>query len=73
VPGIPVPVSIGGAAVRMNYAFAPTIGAGFNVTLMSYIDTCALGINADTGAIPDYDVFHDCVVAGFDEVLALAA
>lgn len=73
VPGIPVPVSIGGAAVRMNYAFAPTIGAGFNVTLMSYVDTCALGINADTGAIPDYDVFHDCLVAGFDEVLALAA
>jgi diacylglycerol O-acyltransferase len=72
VPGIPVPVSLGGASVRMQYAFSPTIGAGLNVTLLSYVDTCALGINVDIGAIPDYDVFHDCLVEGFDEVLALA-
>ena len=31
-----------------------------------------LGINVDTAAIPDYDVFHRCLVEGFDEVLALA-
>jgi WS/DGAT/MGAT family acyltransferase len=72
VPGIPMPVYLGGAAVRMQYPFGPTIGAGVNVTLMTYVDTCALGINVDIGAIPDYDVFHDCLVAGFDEVLALA-
>jgi hypothetical protein len=34
--------------------------------------TCALDINVDTGATPDLDVFYDCLVAGFDEVLALA-
>jgi hypothetical protein len=72
VPGIPVPVWLGGASVRMQYAFGPTIGAGVNVTLLTYTDTCALGINADTGAIPDFDVFQECLVAGFDEVLALA-
>ena len=72
VPGIPIPVFLAGAAVRMQYAFGPTIGAGVNVTLLSYVDTCALGINVDTGAIPDFDVFYDCLVAGFDEVLALA-
>ncbi len=72
VPGIPVPVSLGGASVRMQYAFSPTIGAGLNVTLLSYVDTCALGINVDTGAIPDFEVFYDCLVDGFDEVLALA-
>ena len=32
----------------------------------------ALGIDVDTGAIPDDDVFYECLVAGFDEVLALA-
>ena len=58
VPGIPVPVYVGGAAVRMQYAFGPTIGAGVNVTLMTYVDTCAIGINADTGAMPDFDVFQ---------------
>ena len=72
VPGFPMPVYLAGAAVRMQYAFSPTIGAGLNVTLLSYVDTCALGINVDTGAIPDFDVFYDCLVAGFDDVLALA-
>lgn len=72
VPGIPVPVYLGGARVTMQYPFGPTIGAGVNITLMTYVDTCAMGINVDIGAIPDYDVFHACLVAGFEEVLALA-
>ena len=72
VPGVPVPVFLGGAAVRAQYAFGPTIGSAVNVTLLTYVDTCALGIDVDTSAIPDYDVFHDALVAGFDEVLALA-
>ncbi len=72
VPGIPVPVSLGGAPVRMQYAFGPTIGAAVNVTLLTYVDTCALGIDMDSGAIPDIELFYDCLRAGFDEVLALA-
>jgi WS/DGAT/MGAT family acyltransferase len=73
VPGLPVQVYVGGAPVRMQYAFGPTIGAGVNITLMTYRDTCAVGINADSGAIPDFRLFRECLVAGFDEVLALAA
>ena len=73
VPGIPMPVYLGGAAVTVQYPFGPTIGAGVNVTLMSYVDTCAVGVNVDIGAIPDYDVFHECLAAGFAEVLALAS
>lgn len=72
VPGIPVQVFFGGAPVRAQYAFGPTIGSAVNVTLLSYVDTCALGIDVDTGAIPDVDDFYDCLVAGFEEVLALA-
>jgi hypothetical protein len=72
VPGIPVPVFLGGAPVRAQYAFGPTIGASVNVTLLTYVDTCALGINVDTTAIPDYDVFYDALIASFDELLALA-
>ncbi|MFY9917360.1 MAG: wax ester/triacylglycerol synthase domain-containing protein [Mycobacterium sp.] len=72
VPGLPIPVFLAGAAVRMQYAFGPTIGAGVNVTLLSYVDTCAIGINVDAGAVPDFEVFFDCLVGGFDEVLALA-
>ena len=73
VPGVPVPVFLGGVAVRAQYAFGPTIGSAVNVTLLTYVDTCALGIDVDTAAIPDYDVFYDALVAGFDEVLALAS
>lgn len=72
VPGIPVTVYLGGARVTAQYAFGPTIGAAVNVTLLTYADTCHLGLNVDTGAIPDYDLFHRCLVEGFDEVLALA-
>ena len=71
VPGFPMPVYLAGAKVRMQYAFAPTIGAAVNVTLLSYVDTCAIGINMDAAAIPDAEVFHDCIVAGFDDVVAL--
>ncbi|MEE6177981.1 wax ester/triacylglycerol synthase domain-containing protein [Mycobacterium sp. 050134] len=72
VPGVPVPVFLGGAPVRAQYAFGPTIGASVNVTLLTYVDTCSLGINVDSAAIPDFDVFHDALVAGFDEILSLA-
>jgi len=72
VPGLPVPVYLGGAKVKVQYAFGPTIGAAVNVTLLTYVDTCALGIDVDTGAIPDFEAFYDCLVEGFDEVLALA-
>jgi diacylglycerol O-acyltransferase len=67
-----VPVFLGGARVRAQYASGPTIGSAVNVTLLTYVDTCALGIDVDTAAIPDYDVFHEALVDGFDEVLALA-
>ena len=72
VPGVPVPVYLAGAKVRTQYAFGPTIGSAVNVTLLTYVDNCALGVDVDTGAIPDFDVFHQCLIEGFDEVLALA-
>ena len=53
--------------------FVPSGTMGNLVTLLTYCDTCALGIDVDTGAIPDFDEFYDCLVEGFDEVLALAA
>ncbi len=67
-----MPVYLGGAAVRRQYAFGPTIGSAVNVTLLTYVDSCALGIDVDAGAIPDFDLFRDCLADSFDEVLALA-
>ena len=48
VPGIPVPVFLGGARVVTQYAFGPTIGSARNVTLLTYVDVCTLGIDVDT-------------------------
>lgn len=71
VPGIRVPLYLTGARVDRFYGFGPTIGAALNVTLMSYCDTCCVGVNIDTGAVPDTDVMMDCLRSGFDEVLAV--
>ncbi len=73
VPGFPTPVSLAGAAVRRQYAFAPTLGTAVNITLLSYGDVCAFGINVDTAAIPDVAAFRDCLIESFDEVLALGS
>ena len=71
VPGIPVPFYLTGAKVDSFYGFGPTIGAALNITLMSYCGTCHVGVNIDSGAIPDPDVLMDCMREGFDEVLAV--
>lgn len=71
VPGPPVPVFMAGAEVLAQFAFAPLIGAAVNVALLSYQDDLNVGINTDPAAIPDPDVFHACLQAGFDEILAL--
>lgn len=72
VPGIPVPLYLSGTRVEGFYAFGPTIGAALNVTLMSYCGTCFVGVNIDTGAVPDPDVLMDCMRIGFDEILDTA-
>ncbi len=71
VPGAPVPVYAAGARVEGLYAFAPPSGAAVNVSLISHIDTCCIGVVLDTTAVPDGDVLVRCLREGFDDVLAL--
>lgn len=71
VPGLSEAVYIAGARIVAYYAFGPTIGAGFNATLMSYAGTCNIGLNIDTGAVPDSDELLRHLHAGFAEVLDL--
>ena len=72
VPGIGVPMYLAGARVTEWYAFGPTLGAAFNATLVSYDGRCSVGLNVDTGAVPDPEVLRDCLREGFDEILAVA-
>jgi diacylglycerol O-acyltransferase len=71
VPGIPVPLYLARARVTRLYGFGPTIGAAVNLTLVSYCGTCFVGINSDSGAIPDPDVLLDCLRQGFGEILGI--
>jgi diacylglycerol O-acyltransferase len=72
VPGITQPLYLAGERVRAFYAFGPTIGAALNVTLLSYCDTCYVGVNVDTGAVDDGELLTRCLRDGFAEILALA-
>lgn len=73
VPGLTAPVYVAGTRVLAYYPFGPTIGAAFNTTLVSYLETCNIGINIDDAAVPDADALMSDLRDGFDEVLALAA
>lgn len=39
----------------MPCSFSPTLGTALNITLLTYVDACAPGIDVDTVAIPDVD------------------
>jgi hypothetical protein len=71
VPGIRVPLYLTGAKIDRWYGFGPTIGAALNVTLMTCCGTCFLGVNIDTGAVPDTEALMSCLQDGFDEVLGV--
>lgn len=72
VPGAPFPIYSAGAALERMYAFAPLAGAAVNVTLLSHCGTCCIGVNVDSVAVPDSDLFLRHLEEGFAEVLALA-
>jgi len=72
VPGIPVPVWFAGAKLEAMYPFGPMAGSAMNITLLSYVDECQIGVNTDPAAIPDSDVLLECLRDSFDEVRKLA-
>jgi diacylglycerol O-acyltransferase / wax synthase len=73
VPGIPRPVYVAGSKVTGMFAFGPTIGTSLNTTLLSYEDTCDIGINIDTAAVPDPQVLLACLQESAAEITALGA
>jgi diacylglycerol O-acyltransferase len=71
VPGAPIPLYTAGAEVTAMYALGPMVGAAANLTLLSYRDDIFVGVNVDPAAVPDPEVFHQALLDGWDEVLAL--
>ncbi len=73
VPGPPIALYAAGALVESIVPFAPKGGAAANVALMTYNGTGFVGVNIDTRAIPDPDVFVEHLRRGFDAVLAISS
>ena len=69
VPGVPIPVYVGGARVMAMYPMTGTIGAATNITLLSYNGNAGLGISMDDAAIPDRALFIESMGQGFAEVV----
>jgi WS/DGAT/MGAT family acyltransferase len=73
VPGLKRRAYLAGAEVVRQHAFAPASGSAFSIALVSHVDHCCFGINADTAAIPDPEVLTSCLLEGFDEVLTVGS
>lgn len=72
LPGPPIPLYLAGARVTALVPFAPKAGAAVNLALMTYDGTAIVGLTMDPRAIPDSEVFVECMRAAFDQVLGIA-
>lgn len=72
VPGSPFPLYLLGSPVEAVFPFGPLAGAAVNVTLLSYQNELNVGVNVDPAAIPDTDVFMECLRTAYDDLLDLA-
>lgn len=68
VPGVPVPVWMGGAQVLSMYPLVATIGAAVNVTMLTYNGTASVGVSTDDAAVDDREELVRCLRAGFRTV-----
>ncbi len=62
---------IGGAKVLRQYGLGPLPGVAMMVVLVSRSGYCTITARYDRAAISDPALFAQCLLAGFDEVLAL--
>jgi WS/DGAT/MGAT family acyltransferase len=72
VPGAPFDVYIDGVRLNAQFAFGPMAGAALNITLISYLNDCNIGVNIDPAAVLDPDLMMRCLQQGIDSVVAEA-
>jgi diacylglycerol O-acyltransferase / wax synthase len=71
VPGSPFPLFLLGTPIEAIFPFGPLAGAAVNVTLLSYQNELNVGVNVDPAAVPDVDVFMECLRTAYDDLLDL--
>jgi WS/DGAT/MGAT family acyltransferase len=71
VPGPPSAVYASGARVEQMFGFGPLSGSAANITLFSYDGRLYCAINTDPAAVPDPELFRECLERGVAEVLTV--
>lgn len=71
VPGIAHPIHMAGAHVTHLWPFAPTVGCGMMISMVSHNGRCCIGINSDRAAVTEPELLTACLREGLDEMLAL--
>jgi diacylglycerol O-acyltransferase len=72
VPGLQGDHYLAGARVERFYGYGPLGGGASLITLVSHGSTACIGVGLDTAAFADGDLYLQCLVDGFTEVLDLA-
>ena len=73
VPGPPVSLYVQGHRLETLVPVVPLAqGVGMAFAILSYADALTIGITVDPALVPDSDVAADLLVAGFEELRALA-
>ena len=71
IPGIAHPIHMAGAHVTHLWPFAPTVGCGMMISMVSHNGRCCVGINSDRAAVTEPELLADCLREGLEEMLAL--
>jgi hypothetical protein len=72
VPGPPNDQFLAGVKVSRLYGLAPLPGCPAMITLATHGDIACIGVNFDPAAFYEPELFVNCLIVGFNEVLALA-
>lgn len=71
VPGFQEDLYMAGAKIERVYGLGPLPGCATMITLITHGATGCVGVNLDPAAVTDPELFAECVLGGFAEVLAL--
>jgi diacylglycerol O-acyltransferase / wax synthase len=72
VPVYPGDTYIAGAKILRQYGIGPLPGVAMMVVLISRGGWCTITVRYDRASVRDEALFAQCLVEGFDEILALA-
>lgn len=72
VPGPPHDQFLGGVKVSRMYGLAPLPGCPAMITLITHGETACIAVNFDPAAFTEPELFVNCLIVGFNEVLALS-